>query len=49
MDQVVFDYLNPKVPAGLRLVDVPLVRAESLYRELLQKKLGVSAAGAGTR
>ena len=27
MDQVVFDYLNPKVPAGLRLVDVPLVRA----------------------
>ena len=27
MDQVVFDYLNPKIPAGLRLVDVPLVRA----------------------
>ncbi len=27
VDQVVFDYLNPRVPAGLRLVDVPLVRA----------------------
>ncbi len=27
MDQVDFDYLNPKVPAGLRLVEVPLVRA----------------------
>lgn len=27
MDQVVFDYLNPKVPAGLRIVDVLLVRA----------------------
>jgi ureidoglycolate lyase len=27
VDQVVFDYLNPKVPAGLRLFDVPLVRA----------------------
>jgi hypothetical protein len=26
MDQVVFDYLNAKVPPGLRLVDVPLVR-----------------------
>jgi hypothetical protein len=26
-DQVVFDYLDPKIPAGLRLVDVPLVRA----------------------
>jgi len=27
MDQVVFDYLNPAVPPGLHLVDVPLVRA----------------------
>src|SRR5947208_3529846 len=27
MNHVVFDYLNPKIPAGLRLVDVPLVRA----------------------
>src|SRR5882762_2819260 len=27
MNQVVFDYLNPKIPAGLRIVDVPLVRA----------------------
>ena len=26
-DGVVFDYLNPDVPAGLRLLDVPLVRA----------------------
>jgi hypothetical protein len=29
MDHVVFDYLNPKIPAGLRIVDVPLVRATS--------------------
>jgi hypothetical protein len=27
MDQPVFDYLNPVVPAGLRLVEAPLVRA----------------------
>jgi hypothetical protein len=27
LDQVVFDYLNPRIPAGSRLVDVPLVRA----------------------
>ena len=26
-DGVVFDYLNPDVPAGLRLLDVPLIRA----------------------
>ena len=26
-DGVVFDYLNPDVPAGLRLLDIPLVRA----------------------
>ena len=27
MDQPVFDYLNPVVPAGLRLVEAPLIRA----------------------
>jgi hypothetical protein len=27
MDQVVIDYLNPDIPAGLRILDVPLVRA----------------------
>ena len=27
MDHVVFDYLNPKIPPGLKIVDVPLVRA----------------------
>ena len=27
VDQPVFDYLNPKIPPGLRIVDVPLVRA----------------------
>jgi ureidoglycolate lyase len=27
MDQVVFDYLDPQIPEGLRLVDVPLVHA----------------------
>jgi ureidoglycolate lyase len=27
MDHVVFDYLDPKIPPGLRIVDVPLVRA----------------------
>ena len=26
-DDVVFDYLNPDIPAGTRLVDVPLIRA----------------------
>ena len=28
-DSVVFDYLNPDVPPGLRLLDVPLVRADA--------------------
>ena len=27
MDQVVIDYLNPDIPAGLKILDVPLVRA----------------------
>ena len=26
-DGVIIDYLNPDVPAGLRLLDVPLIRA----------------------
>ena len=26
-DGVVFDYLNPTIPAGLKLLDVPLIRA----------------------
>jgi ureidoglycolate lyase len=29
MDQVVIDYLNPDIPAGLKLLDVPLVRANA--------------------
>ena len=27
MDQVVIDYLKPDIPAGLKILDVPLVRA----------------------
>jgi ureidoglycolate lyase len=40
MDQPVFDYLNPVVPAGLRLVEAPVIRAteESLkgYGEIVR-------------
>jgi ureidoglycolate lyase len=40
MDQVVIDYLNPDIPAGLKILDVPLVRAspESLegYGEIVR-------------
>jgi hypothetical protein len=40
MDQVVIDYLNPSIPADIRLIDVPLVRAtpESLayYGEIVR-------------
>ena len=40
MDQVVIDYLNPDIPAGLKVLDVPLVRAspESLrgYGEIVR-------------
>lgn len=40
MDQVVIDYLNPSIPADVRLIDVPLVRAtaESLagYGEIVR-------------
>ena len=35
-DGVVFDYLNPTIPAGLKLLDVPLIRANRDIKLLIE-------------